>query len=160
MAFKSARPKDRGRFLWLDWAGLRSRLGLGLTPRLALRRREARPSAAPAAQPRAPQLRPPCAELAERWRAAAPPANVAEADAVAELVELAAAAAGLAGAAAGVPERARAGEVRGGAQQAAAPVLAPACERNTKGYSSTYLAMGLANVRAGTRYPPEHSRIP
>ena len=35
--------------------------------------------------------------------------------------------------------------------------------RNTKGYSSTYLAMGLANVRAGTQtrrgvfgYPPEH----
>ena len=28
--------------------------------------------------------------------------------------------------------------------------------RNTKGYSSTYLAMGCANVRAGTRYPPEH----
>ena len=32
---------------------------------------------------------------------------------------------------------------------------------NTKGYSSTYLAMGFANVRvgtrwAGTRYPPEH----
>ena len=24
------------------------------------------------------------------------------------------------------------------------------------GYSSTYLAMGLANDRAGTRYPPEH----
>ena len=35
--------------------------------------------------------------------------------------------------------------------------------RNTKGYSSTYLAMGFANVRAGTHkrrgvfgYPPEH----
>ena len=27
---------------------------------------------------------------------------------------------------------------------------------NTKGYSSTYLAMGFANVRAGTWYPPEH----
>ena len=27
---------------------------------------------------------------------------------------------------------------------------------NTTGYSSTYLAMGFANVRAGTRYPPEH----
>ena len=27
---------------------------------------------------------------------------------------------------------------------------------NTKGYSSTHLAMGFANVRAGTRYPPEH----
>ena len=27
---------------------------------------------------------------------------------------------------------------------------------NTKGYSSTDLAMGFANVRAGTRYPPEH----
>ena len=27
---------------------------------------------------------------------------------------------------------------------------------NTKGYSSTYLAMGFANIRAGTRYPPEH----
>ena len=34
---------------------------------------------------------------------------------------------------------------------------------NTKGYSSTYLAMGFANVRAGTQkrrgvfeYPPEH----
>ena len=27
--------------------------------------------------------------------------------------------------------------------------------RNTNGYSSTYLAMGFANVRAGTRYPPE-----
>ena len=38
---------------------------------------------------------------------------------------------------------------------------APAC--NTKGYSSTYLAMGFANDRAGTQkgrgvfgYPPEH----
>ena len=31
---------------------------------------------------------------------------------------------------------------------------------NTKGYSSTYLAMGFANVRAGTWYPPEHKRIP
>ena len=28
--------------------------------------------------------------------------------------------------------------------------------RNTKGYSSTYLAMGFANVRAGTWDPPEH----
>ena len=27
---------------------------------------------------------------------------------------------------------------------------------NTKGYSSTYLAMGFANVRAGTWHPPEH----
>ena len=27
---------------------------------------------------------------------------------------------------------------------------------NTKGYSSTYLAMGFVNVRAGARYPPEH----
>ena len=27
---------------------------------------------------------------------------------------------------------------------------------NTKGYSSTYLAMGFANIRAGTWYPPEH----
>ena len=27
---------------------------------------------------------------------------------------------------------------------------------NTKGYSSTYLAMGFADVRAGTWYPPEH----
>ena len=27
---------------------------------------------------------------------------------------------------------------------------------NTKGYSSTDLAMGFANVRAGTWYPPEH----
>ena len=27
---------------------------------------------------------------------------------------------------------------------------------NTKGYSSTDLAMGVAHVRAGTRYPPEH----
>ena len=27
---------------------------------------------------------------------------------------------------------------------------------NTKGYSSTYLAMGFANVRAGTWYSPEH----
>ena len=27
---------------------------------------------------------------------------------------------------------------------------------NTKGYSSTYPAMGFANVRAGTWYPPEH----
>ena len=27
---------------------------------------------------------------------------------------------------------------------------------HTNGYSSTYLAMGFANVRAGTRYPPEH----
>ena len=33
----------------------------------------------------------------------------------------------------------------------------PACRRrNTKWYSSTYLAMGVANARAGTRYPPEH----
>ena len=38
---------------------------------------------------------------------------------------------------------------------------------NTKGYSSTYLAMGFAYVRAGTQkrravsgYPPEHERIP
>ena len=31
---------------------------------------------------------------------------------------------------------------------------------STKGYSSTYLAMGLAHVRAGTWYPPEHERIP
>ena len=28
--------------------------------------------------------------------------------------------------------------------------------RNTKGYSSTDLAMGFANVRAGTWYSPEH----
>ena len=28
--------------------------------------------------------------------------------------------------------------------------------RNTKGYSSTYLAIGFANVRADTWYPPEH----
>ena len=28
--------------------------------------------------------------------------------------------------------------------------------RAAKGYSSTYLAMGFANVRAGTWYPPEH----
>ena len=27
---------------------------------------------------------------------------------------------------------------------------------NTKGYSSTYLSMGLADVRAGTRYPSGH----
>ena len=27
---------------------------------------------------------------------------------------------------------------------------------NTKGYSSIYLAMGFANVRAGTWNPPEH----
>ena len=27
---------------------------------------------------------------------------------------------------------------------------------NTKGYSSTNLAMGFANIRAGTWYPPEH----
>ena len=27
------------------------------------------------------------------------------------------------------------------------------CKRNTKGYSSTDLAVGFANVRAGTRYP-------
>ena len=33
---------------------------------------------------------------------------------------------------------------------------APASVNNTKGYSSTYLAMACANVRAGTRYPPEH----
>ena len=33
----------------------------------------------------------------------------------------------------------------------------PACRRrNTKGYSSTYLAMGVANARAGAGYPPEH----
>ena len=32
--------------------------------------------------------------------------------------------------------------------------------RKTNGYSSTYLAMVLANVRAGTRYPPEYERIP
>ena len=30
------------------------------------------------------------------------------------------------------------------------------CVANTNGYSSTYLAMGFAHVRAGTRYPPEH----
>ena len=35
-------------------------------------------------------------------------------------------------------------------------VPAPGRARNTKGYSSTYLAMGFANVRAGTMYPPEH----
>ena len=42
----------------------------------------------------------------------------------------------------------------------ARPAQTPA---NTKGYSSTYLAMGFANVRAGTQkrrgvfgYPPEH----
>ena len=28
--------------------------------------------------------------------------------------------------------------------------------RNAKGYSSTYLALGFAYVRTGTRYPPEH----
>ena len=33
---------------------------------------------------------------------------------------------------------------------------APRALHNTKGYSSTYLAMGFANVRAGTWYPPEH----
>ena len=27
---------------------------------------------------------------------------------------------------------------------------------NTKGYSSIYLAMGFANIRAGTSYPPKH----
>ena len=38
--------------------------------------------------------------------------------------------------------------------------------RNTKGYSSTYLALEFANVWAGTfcrdvfGYPPEHKRIP
>ena len=32
--------------------------------------------------------------------------------------------------------------------------IRPNC--NTKGYSSTYLAMGFANVRAGTWSPPEH----
>ena len=32
----------------------------------------------------------------------------------------------------------------------------PGLQLNTKGYSSTDLAMGFANVRAGTRYPPEH----
>ena len=32
----------------------------------------------------------------------------------------------------------------------------PCVQSNTKGYSSAYLAMGFANVRAGTRYPPEH----
>ena len=31
---------------------------------------------------------------------------------------------------------------------------------NTKGYSSTYLAIRFANVRAGTWFPPEHQRIP
>ena len=42
------------------------------------------------------------------------------------------------------------------------PLPKLACD-NTKGYSSTDLAMGLANVRAGTQkrravfeYPPEH----
>ena len=34
-----------------------------------------------------------------------------------------------------------------------APLARP---RNTKGYSSTDLAMGFANVRAGAWYPPEH----
>ena len=33
------------------------------------------------------------------------------------------------------------------------PARAPC---NTKGYSSTYLAIGFANVRVGTWYPPEH----
>ena len=41
---------------------------------------------------------------------------------------------------------------------------APKLSRNTKGYPSIDLAMGFANVRAGTRagtrYPPEHQRIP
>ena len=37
-----------------------------------------------------------------------------------------------------------------------APSSRPAPSCNTKGYSSTYLAMGFANVRAGTWYPPEH----
>ena len=46
-------------------------------------------------------------------------------------------------------------------EAAAGPSSPPPC--NTKGYSSTYLAMGFANVRAGTQkrravfgYPPEH----
>ena len=41
--------------------------------------------------------------------------------------------------------------------------VGPAACGNTKRYSSTYLAMGFANVRAGTQkrravfeYPPEH----
>ena len=34
------------------------------------------------------------------------------------------------------------------------PMPLPVC--NTKGYSSTYLAMGFANVRAGTWHPPGH----
>ena len=36
------------------------------------------------------------------------------------------------------------------------PSRCPHAAANTKGYSSTYLAMGFANVRAGTWYPPEH----
>ena len=43
------------------------------------------------------------------------------------------------------------------------PSARPPRVRNTKGYSSTYLAMGFANARAGTQtrrgvfgYPPEH----
>ena len=37
-----------------------------------------------------------------------------------------------------------------------APTVNRVAPCNTKGYSSTYLAMGFANVRAGTWYPPEH----
>ena len=50
-------------------------------------------------------------------------------------------------------------------EKSSPPYFSGTC--NTKGYSSTYLAMGFANVRAGTLkrravfgYPPEHLRIP
>ena len=47
------------------------------------------------------------------------------------------------------------GEMRMAATPALRPVLAPTTRlRNTKGYSSTYLAMGFANVRAGTQKTP------
>ena len=51
--------------------------------------------------------------------------------------------------------RRRAGE-RAGHAQVGDAVAGCLHERNTEGYSSTYLAMGFANVRAGTWYPPEH----
>ena len=54
----------------------------------------------------------------------------------------------------GLTERSR--ELRVATELLRGPSSAPS---NTKGYSSTYLAMGFANVRAGTRYPPEHERI-
>ena len=45
---------------------------------------------------------------------------------------------------------------RCGAEGACARAQLAPTAFNTNGYSSTYLAMGFADVRAGTRHPPEH----